>query len=813
MSSTKQYASLEFDRLLTQLAGYAGSPLTRVLIESVEVVFHPARIEQNLDQTQEYISFTDSNPSIDRPDFGRLEDLTELWARMASGDLIDQAEARSLIRFFALARQFETWRRHFTLQRYPRLSEVWAAWQGLDDLSSLTMRIFNEDGEVRDSASKELDQLRQKLRRFESEVNSSIRDVLSTVEQSSGEKAHITIRNNRFVVVMPRSMSGAFKGSVVDVSGSGQSIYFEPQQVSQMNSERQHLFIQEAQEVGRILRDYGMQVSQRRQVLGSNLAILAQTDFVIARSRFSRAINGNRPRLSETSGFRLEKAVHPLLQGDFVPEDLYFETERALIVSGVNAGGKTVLLKLLGIYSLMAAIGCFVPGQASLPCISGIMADIGDDQSTIANLSTFTAHLHFLTELWKRIDNMSPRDLPLLVLIDEIGTGTEPSEGSAFAYGLIRTLLDKPVLTAVTTHYDLLKTLGYEREDVKNVSFEFDQQKLCATYRILDNQPGSSYALKIAENWGIDKAVLAYADSVVGEEAGVMSGVIGEIEILRRDAEEQHRDAARQAAELKQLRDENAVLNADLQEARRKVGKQAEQMRQKLEERMDELLRATNKKLREKSRQSMRKQDDYVKAASKTARIANLRKQEFGEEFSRIMEEHELPAGPQPEQKREFIVGDQVMIEGSALRGDLLELSKGGRECVVNVSGKRLTIKTSKLMHAVAPDAVKSVAGPLAYLDRARSRTERNYKEQRATASDTLDLHGYTVEEADPELEVFISQSLLSNLSSIRVMHGVGTGRLRNFVQSYLKRHPSVRNVRFAETNEGGVGVSVAELH
>ena len=813
MSASRQYASLEFDRLLSQLSGYAGSALTRVLIESVEVVFHPARIEQNLDQTQEYIRFSDNNPSIDRPDFARLEDLTELWARMASGDLIDQAEARALIRFCALARQFENWRRHFTLERFPRLSEVWAAWQGLEDLSSLTSRIFNDDGEVRDSASKELDQIRQKLRRFESEVSSSIRDVLSLVEQNSGEKALVTIRNNRFVVVMPRSMANAFKGSVVDVSGSGQSIYFEPQQVSQMNSERQHLFIQEAQEVSRILRDYGMQVSQRRQVLGSNLAILAQTDFIIARARFSRAINGNRPRLSESGGFRLEKAVHPLLFGEFIPEDLYFEDEKALIVSGVNAGGKTVLLKLLGIYSLMAAIGCFVPGQASLPCISGIMADIGDDQSTIANLSTFTAHLHFITELWKRLDAMSPRDLPLLVLIDEIGTGTEPSEGSAFAFGLIRALLDKPVLTAVTTHYDLLKTLGYERSDVKNVSLEFDQQKLCATYRVLDNQPGSSYALKIASNWGIDPAVLQLADSVVGEEAGVMSGVIGEIEALRREAEEQRSEASQMTLELKQLRDENTVLNADLQEARRKVGKQAENLRQKLEERMDELLRATNKKLREKSRQSVRKQDEYVKAASKTARIANLRKLEFGEEFTRILEEHELGAEPQPVEQRELVIGDQVMIEGSALRGELLEFTKGGRECIVNVSGKRLTVKSGKLQPTGLPDAQQSVAGPLAYLDRARSRAERNFSEQRASASDTLDLHGFTVEEADPELEVFISQSLLSNLPTIRIMHGVGTGRLRTFVQSYLKRHANVRNVRFADTNEGGVGVSVADLH
>ncbi|MCB1218309.1 Smr/MutS family protein [bacterium] len=813
MSSSQQYASLEFDRLLSRISGFAGSELTRGLIKSVDVVFHPSRIEQNLDQTEEYIRFVDSNPSIERPDFGRLEDLTALWAAMASGAQIDQAEARQLIRFFALTQQFEQWRRHFSLQRYPRLSEVWAAWQGLDDLVSLTGRVFNEDGEVRDSASPELDRLRQKLRRFESEVANSLRDVLSSVEQHSGDKPMVTIRSNRFVVVMPRGMAGSFKGSIVDVSGSGQSIYFEPQQVSQLNSERQHLFIQEAQEVGRILRDYAMQVAQRRQVLGSNLAILAQTDFVIARARFSRSINGNRPQIVPGGGYRLEKAVHPLLHGEFIPEDLYFENEKALVVSGVNAGGKTVLLKLMGIYSLMACLGCFVPGQATLPVISGIMADIGDDQSTIANLSTFTGHLHFISELWKQLGEMRERDYPLLVLIDEIGTGTEPSEGSAFAYGLIRALLEHPVLVAVTTHYDLLKTLGFERSEVKNVSLEFDQQALKATYRVLDGQPGSSYALKIARNWGIDPSVLSIAESVIGEEAGRMSGAIGEIELLRREADEQRAEAGRQTAELTRLRDENAALNADLLEARRKVSKQAEQLKQRLEERMDELLRTTNKKLRERTRKSVKKQDDYVKAASKTARIANLRKAEFGEEFQRILEEHELPVQTVAVPDRELRVGDQVMIEGSALRGELLEFTKNGKECNINVGGKKLTIKVGKLSLAPGQNDSTRQAGALHYIDRARSRAERNFREGTAESSDTIDLHGHTVEEATAELDVFISQCLLANIHTIRVMHGVGTGRLRTFVQGYLKRHGNVGNVRFAEINDGGVGVTVADLH
>ena len=490
MRAAERYSNLEFHHLLDQLAGYAGSPLTRALIRDIDVEFHPSRVDENLDQTAEALRFLEDHPTTGLPPFAQVEDLTDLLERICAGELADPQQAKALLRFLAACMSFDRLREAMPAERYPRLADAASAWQSQGQLHALARRIFSEDGEVRDSASPELADIRARLGRFEGDMTRSVHDVLRTVKERTGEDAHMAIRGNRFVILMPRTLAGEFQGSVVDISGSGQSIYFEPAGVSQLNAERQHLFLEEDQEVRRILRDFGVQVAGRFEPLKADLAILAKYDYIFARAGHARALRATRPRMNRDGRLALRKAVHPLLFKDFVSEDLLFEEERALIISGVNAGGKTVLLKLLGLHCLMAALGCYVPGEAELPYISGLFADIGDDQSTLSNLSTFTAHLRFIDELWAALDRLGQPGLPVLVLIDEIGTGTEPGEGAAFAYGLIETLLDQPVKLAVTTHYDLLKTLAYERPGVKNVSLEFDQAELRPTFRVLDDQPG-----------------------------------------------------------------------------------------------------------------------------------------------------------------------------------------------------------------------------------------------------------------------------------------------------------------------------------
>ncbi len=524
MLAAERYANLEFDRLLEQLAGYAGSPLTRELIRDVEIEFHPARIEENLDQTAEALRFMDDHPAGGLPPFSQLEDLTDLIERIAAGELVDPTQARTLLRFFQVCAGFDALREALPMQRYPRLADIAAPWQSLGNLHALTRRTFSEDGDVRDSASPELSDIRSRLSRFEGEVGRSVREMLRSIKDRTGEDANLAIRGNRFVVLMPRTLVREFQGSVVDMSGSGQSIYFEPAGVATLNTERQHLFLEEDQEVRRILRDYGYQIGAHYAQLRANLAVLAKYDYIFARAKHARAIRGNRPAMNRNGRFMLRGAVHPLLFKDFVPEDMYFAEEKALIISGVNAGGKTVLLKLLGLYALMAALGCYVTGDAEIPYFSALLADIGDDQSTLSNLSTFTAHLRFLTELWDELELKRASGLPVLVLIDEVGTGTEPGEGAAFAYGLIEALLEQPVKLAVTTHYDLLKTLGLERADVKNACLEFDQEQLRPTFHVLDNQPGQSFALAIAGRWGIPERIVERAQAVLGTEERKMAG-------------------------------------------------------------------------------------------------------------------------------------------------------------------------------------------------------------------------------------------------------------------------------------------------
>ncbi|MCH7471566.1 Smr/MutS family protein [bacterium] len=813
MSSAETYKSLEFDVLLEQLAAYAGCELTREAIRSVEVDFAPAQVDKKLDQTAEALCFLEEQPSVELPSFALLEDQTDTWDRVAAGELIDSAQARGLLCFLEVCSSFDSLLEHMPPGKFHLLNEVAASWNTLQALYSRTKRIFNEEGEVRDSASPALAKIRTRLRTFEGEVLREVGSLVDSIQEQTGEESHLTIRNNRFVVLMPRSMAGRFRGSIVDISGSGQSIYFEPEGAGKLNAERQHLFLEEDKEVRQVLREYGAGLAANLSALKADLAVLVEFDHIFARSRYARALKASRPKMSANGGFTLRGAIHPLLYKDFVPEHLAFEDERALIISGVNAGGKTVLLKLLGLYSLMAALGCYVPAEARLPYISGLHADIGDEQSTLANLSTFTAHLRFVSELWKELGRLKRADPPLLVLIDEIGTGTEPGEGAAFAYGLITALLKKPVKLAVTTHYEVLKTLAFEYDAVKNVCLEFDQEKLAPTFRVLDNQPGQSFALQIAQRWGTDQAVLSAARGVLGKEEQKMVAVIGELEKLRREAEDIRGKLAAQASELERSRGENEALNLQLKQAKQRFAQETAQVKVELERRIDELLSETKKKLKRKARQSARKQEEYVKAASKSAAVVRKQKAEAQEAVGELLkplaitEEELVPVEGQPQ------VGEIAVLHGSSVRGEVLEVNPGKGEAVLEVQGKRLSVSLKKLTRLAAVDTGFENAPALPRTpERRNSRLETSFVEGLAGSSDTLELHGQTVEEASETLEEFISNCLANNISTIRLMHGVGTGRLRAFIRDYLRRHKHIENVRHAGTHDGGVGVTLADL-
>jgi DNA mismatch repair protein MutS2 len=808
-----RYESLEFERLLAQLAGYAGSDLTRQLIADIELVFHPARIDENLDQTAEALRFMLEHPSVGLPDFHRLTDLTELWQLIAAGELVDTKQARAMLGFLELCGGFSALLKSLPPAEYPRLTDSAAGWVPLADLLSHTKRVFNDDGEVRDNASKDLYRIREKLRRFEADASRTVRDLLKNVRESTGEDANLAIRNNRFVVLMPRSLAASSQGTVIDYSGSGQSVYFEPATITPLNADRQHLFMEENAEVRRILQQYGMAVLSVLEPLHANLAILAKFDFIFARAKHANALKASRPRLNSDGILKLESAIHPLLSQGFVPEDLDFGESKAIIISGVNAGGKTVLLKVLGLYSLMAAIGCFVPGEANLPYVSEVFASIGDEQSTVSQLSTFTAQLHFIDGLWKFLESQPAGALPALVLMDEIGTGTEPGEGAAFAYGLLTALLEQNAMCAVTTHYDLLKTLAFEDSRAKNVCLEFDEKQLKPTYRVIDGHPGKSYALQIAERWGLDPQVISAAFQALGEEERKMAGVISELEELRQAAENTAAKLKSQSAELDELKKHNEELGEELKESKARFARHAEQVKAELKSRLDEMLGETKKKLKSKARQAARRKEEYVKSASTTSKLVREGKDALDQAVLEVVDSLDL--SPPDDDEVLINVGDLVSISGSAVRGPVVEINERKGEAVIEVYGKRVGAKLKTLVHAEQGGA--KPFDPLASYRRRTAVSEADVQtsdplEAVEETLDAIDLHGQTTEEAFESLELFISRCLERNIDKVRIMHGIGTGRLRTFVQDYLRRHDHVRKVSQAEPADGGYGVTIATL-
>jgi len=361
----------------------------------------------------------------------------------------------------------------------------------------------------------------------------------------------------------------------------------------------------------------------------------------------------------------------------------------------------------------------------------------------------------------------------------------------------------------------VLKTLAFEREDIKNVCLEFDQEQLKPTYRVLDDQPGQSYAFAIAQRWGIDPLVLERASLVLGKEEQKMGAILAELEELRRAAELKNAEAAQQAAELVKIRARNEGLLEELKLAKQQFARHAERVKQQLEQRIDSLLTETKQKLKKKARQSARKHDEYVKAASKSAGVARAQKAEVEQLVADVLEQMAVEARDSLREPAEVAVGDSVVVERSGVSGEVLEVDSDRQEVVLAVMGKRLTVKLDQLRKAGGeaehqPDLLESYRRGVGRS--ALGKAEAEYVSPTLTTSDTLDLHGQTTEEAQEALDAFLSRCLLAGIPAIRIMHGIGTGRLKAFVQDYLRRHKQVRNVRTAPVADGGVGVTLADL-
>jgi DNA mismatch repair protein MutS2 len=670
------------------------------------------------------------------------------------------------------------------------------------DAESAIERAIDHDGSVRDDASPALRRLRRELRGAEGDLVRLLERLMARLEPHQRvADMSVTVRNGRYVIPIRREARGAVGGIVHDQSATRGTLFVEPPAAVEAGNRIRELEADERQEVERILAELTEELRPLREGMLDSLDVLTALDSLYARASFARDFRCAPSTLADAgSGFAIRGGRHPLLVargGDVVPFELIMEAgEHTLLLSGPNTGGKTVLLKAIGLVSALVQCGIPAPVEAEsrIPIYDGFFADIGDEQSIEASLSTFSAHVRNLAEILDGATSDS------LVLIDELGSGTDPTEGAALASAILEALTHRGTFTVATTHLGALKLLATELPGLVNASLQFDEEALAPTYRLIKGIPGRSYGLAIARRLRLPASVLARASErfTSGERdvAELLSQLQRREVELREREEETTRVAARAEERLRDVETRERALRAAERSAETRARQEARQYLLDARAEVEGAIREIRERatLEESAREARRRVEEL--AAGQAAEIERL---EAESERARSASGARAGARTPPSEKSEIAVDDTVELSSLGGRsGRVLELR--GDDAVVAVGAMKLTVPVRSLRRARGPSRAPTETVTI--------RGELPEEELRSE----IDLRGLRVDEMEAELLHAIDGAVRGDLRTVRIIHGKGTGALRERVAELLRGDPRVREFRLGAWNEGGAGVTVAEL-
>lgn len=779
----KTFRVLEFEKILTRLSNYASSPLGKELALNLRPALTSAEIKAGQAETTEACFLIQSGERIP---LGGIFDLRAVFKKAGLGGVLSPEELAAVGETCRAARLFREFFRGDKEETVPTLAALAAGLTAFPAVEEAIARAITPEGEVRDDASPQLYRLRSQMRTFQNRVRDKLEAIVHGNETRKYlQEALITLRNGRYVIPVKQEYRQVLPGIVHDQSASGATLFIEPMAIVEINNQLRQVEAEEKKEVARILAALSALVGEVASPALVNLKILARLDLAFAKARYSQAIGGTEPVINDQAYLRLLAARHPLLEGDVVPIDLElgrgFQT---LVITGPNTGGKTVSLKTAGLLTLMAQSGLHIPAASGseVGVFTGVYCDIGDEQSIEQSLSTFSSHLTNIISILKEA-----RSEDSLVLLDELGAGTDPAEGATLAVALLEEFHRRGVRTIATTHYGDLKVFAYNTPGVQNASVEFDPQTLAPTYRLLIGLPGRSNALAVASRLGLDPAIIERARELLSPGERRVEDLIGEIMKERQMLEQERRDASalrlRAQREEQELRAELAKLKAKRNELMKEAREEARALIRETRREMENLLRSLQE------------------AAGPSARtkLANEARAAMAEQLEALTEP--LLPGDSAYQG-ELEVGLKVKLAGFGQEGVILDLN--AENALVQAGAVRLWVERGKLtplgeekQAPAAPGTVKM--GALA-------------QEKVKTISPELDLRGMTVEEALQVTDKYLDEAILAGLPWVRLIHGKGTGALRAAIKDYVKKHPRVKKYRWGETNEGGMGVTVVEL-
>lgn len=792
----KYLKTLELDKILEMLANLCSNPETKRMALAIQPDSDLERVRYECLKTWQSL---DLSIQYGTPPFINFKDITASAARAKSGAIIS---LRDLMDISAMLRQIKD------------LSDWYSRCENVDtELSYLFSRLMPNDylleklersiiseEEIADAASPELAAIRRKINRAGMQLRETLdKMVKSQSVQKCLQETNVTIRDGRFVLPVKVEYRGQISGLVHDTSATGQTIFVEPMAIVEANNDIRILEGREQEEIERIIRELCSECGQYADTLRDNYKVCAELNLYFAKANLAANLKCSLPNITDDGKINLKKARHPLIDKNrVVPININLgENYQALLITGPNTGGKTVSLKTAGLLSAMTMCGLLIPvgDGSSISVFDHILVDIGDSQSIEQNLSTFSAHTNKVIEIIKTADSKS------LVLLDELGSGTDPIEGAALAIAVIKRLMNSGAKIMVTTHYQELKVFAINSENVENASCEFDIETLRPTYRLIVGSPGKSNAFAISENLGMPSDIISEAKSLVSETNTRLEDVIGKLDEARIELEHQKEEISR-------LKNKAEEHEAALRKEREEIENSKEDELEKARLRAMSIIEATKAESNEllDELEKLRKEKDKKDFSSNVSGMKSKSKQSFNKMYDAANPVQNRGANDEYVLPRKLKRGDKVFVP-ELNRNGIISGEPDGSEFVfvhMGVMKTKMNISKLRLIENEKP-TMTTKKKPQKKVGRVGVKAERRGKME-------LDIRGCACDDGIYQLDSFIDQAVMSNISIITIIHGKGTGLLREAVHRRLKSHPSVKSFRLGVYGEGEDGVTIAEL-
>lgn len=788
----KALKTLEYVKIIEKLTILAGSGLGKELCATLLPIDDYDEITRRQKETTDALSRIYRKGSLG---FYGIHDIRPSLKRLQIGSTLGAGELLHVSSVLDATLRVKSYGNKDSEEaKTDSLDEMFSILEPLSPLNNEIKRCIISEEEIADDASPALKNIRRSMK----VTNDKIREQLNSIVNSSNSKTMlqeniITMRNGRYCLPVKQEYRGQFPGMIHDQSSSGSTLFVEPMSVVKLNNDMKELEIKEQKEIEKILADLSNRAGVEIEKLETNIKVITELDFIFARANLSKQMKGSEPIFNTNGIINIKKGRHPLIDSKkVVPIDINLGKDfHLLVITGPNTGGKTVSLKTVGLFTLMGQAGLHIPAfdGSELSVFEEVYADIGDEQSIEQSLSTFSSHMTNTVSILEKANYKS------LVLFDELGAGTDPTEGAALAMAILSDLHKRKVCTMATTHYSELKIYALSTEGVCNASCEFDVESLRPTYRLLIGIPGKSNAFAISSKLGLPNYIIEDAKALIGKQDESFEDVISDLEKNRIAMENERDEISKAKKEIEELRKRLQQKNEKMDQAKERMlaeaNEQARKVLQEAKDFADRTIKNFNKwneeggfsKDMENERAALR---ERLSSAESSLSIKNTKKTK------------------KAQKPKDFKIGDAVNVLSLGLKGTISSLPNAKGDLFVQMGILRSQVNISDLELIDEP----VITGP----NLNRTGAGKIKMSKTATISPEVNLIGKTVDEAMPALDKYLDDAYLSHLPQVRVIHGVGTGALKNAVHSHLKKTKYVKSYRLGEFGEGGHGVTIVEF-